>query len=99
MSSCIKRLAEITSQCLTHGELYCISDANDKIIAGVAACEFEIRPYKKDGSWLVSLHEFGRGTVYEEYHLATELEACIKFIEMTEDEYHLSGYLSEFNKS
>ena len=98
MLSYIKRLAEITSQCLTHGELYCISDANDKIIAGAAACEFEIRPYQA-GGWLVSLHEFGRSTVYEEYYLNTEREACIKFIELTEDEYHLSGYLSEFNKS
>ena len=34
--------------------------------------------------------------VYEDYHFKTEREACRKFIEISEEYYHLSKYLSEF---
>ena len=93
----IQRLAEIASKELDDRHLYCISDADDKIIAGNPACEFEIRPCK-DGGWRVFLQEFGRGVIYEEYHLATERKACIKFIEITDKYYHLGKYLGEFKE-
>ena len=93
----IARLAEITRKELDEDELYCIRDANDKVIAGMPVCEYAIEPHKK-GGWRVFLREAGRGNVYEDYHFDTEHEACVKFIEMTEDEYHLSRYLSEFEE-
>ena len=93
----IQRLAEIAAEELGDRHLYCISDADDKIIAGNPACEYFMRPLK-NGSWWVALQEFGRGDIYEEYHVNTEREACIKFIEMTDEYYHLSKYLGEFKE-
>ena len=93
----IQRLAEIATKELGDRRLYCIRDAANKIIAGDVACEFYIRPCKA-GGWQVFLQEFGRGVIYQDYRLSTEREACIKFIEITEDEYHLGKYLSEFDE-
>ncbi len=42
------------------------------------------------------MQEPGRGIVYEEYYLDAEREACIKFLKMTDDEYYLGKYISEF---
>jgi len=91
----IQRLAEITHKELSDRRAYCINNSNDKIIAGNAACEYFLRPHK-NGGWRVGFQELGRGIVYEDYHFKTEREACIKFIEISEDDYHLSKYLSEF---
>ena len=49
------------------------------------------------GGWRVYIQEFGRGNIYEEYIFKDEREACIKFIEITDEYYHLSKYLSEFS--
>ena len=93
--SYIQRLAEIAKKEIGDRETYCISNNEDKIIAGNAACEFFLRPYK-NGGWHVVIQELGRGFIYEDYHFKTEREACIKFIEITDEYYHLSKYLSEF---
>ena len=93
--SYVERLAEIATQEIEKGETYCISN-EEKIIAGQAACEFVLRP-NKNGGWRVYIQEFGRGNIYEEYIFKDEREACIKFIEITDEYYHLSKYLSEFS--
>ena len=54
----IEKLAEITTKELNDSDAYCISDRNDKIIVGDAACEFEVRPCK-DGGWRVMNLELG----------------------------------------
>ena len=93
----IQRLAEIAIKELGDRHLYCIRDGKNKVIAGDELCEFYIRP-SRAGGWDVFLQELGRGVIYEEYHLNTEREACIKFIEMTKDVYHLSRYIGEFEE-
>ena len=91
----LQRLAQITTKELGNKEFYCIRDSEYKILAGQAACEFYLRP-DKTGNWQVLIQEGGRGDVYEDYHFKTEREACKKFIEISEEYYHLSKYLSEF---
>jgi len=93
----VQRLAEIAVKELGDRHLYCISDENDNIIAGNGACECYLRP-ARTGGWHAVIQEFGRGTIYEDHQLNTEREACVKFIEMTEEYYHLSNYLSEFEE-
>ena len=93
----IQRLAEITTKELSDDD-YCVRDAFNTVIAGdAAACTFCIRPHKSSG-WQVFCHEPARGLIYQDYHLDTEREACIKFIEMTDRYYHLSKYLGEFEE-
>ena len=94
--SYVERLAEIATKEIPKGETYCISNSEDKIIAGLGAPEFALRP-NKNGGWRVLVQEGGRGTIYEEYIFKDEREACIKFIEITDEYYHLSKYLSEFS--
>ena len=91
----IQRLAEIAIKELGNKKTYCIRNADYKILAGQAACEFYLRPHKS-GGWQVFTQELGRGFIYEDYHFKTEREACIKFIEITDEYYHLSKYLNEF---
>ena len=92
----IQRLAGIAEK--INDDDYCIRDDHNSVIAGDAAgCTFYIRPHKS-GGWQVFCQEPARGTIYEDYHLATEREACVKFIEMTEDYYHLGKYLGEFKE-
>ena len=91
----INKLVQILDKNAVNIGLYCISNDKDKIIAGEAAAEFFLCPHKK-GGWRVYLMEFGRGVIYQDYHLDTEREACIKFIEISECYYHLSKYLNEF---
>ena len=93
----VQKLAKIADDELGDRHLYCIRDAANNVIAGDTACECYLRP-DKSGGWRVFLQEFGRGVIYEDYHLNTEREACVKFIEMTEDYYHLGKYLSEFEE-
>ena len=93
--SYIQKLAQIAKKELGERRTYCISNIEDKIIAGQSACEFCLCPYK-NGGWQVFIQDLGRGDIYEEYHFKSEREACIKFIEITDKYYHLSKYLSEF---
>ena len=93
----IERLGEILTKKFGNTRAYCVRNADDKVIAGYPDCSFYIRPHKT-GGWLVTNQEPGRGIIYQKYHLATEREACIKFIEMTERSYHLGEYLDEFEK-
>ena len=90
----VEKLAQILTQEIGD-DTYCISNIEDKIIAGEADYEYFLRPYKND-YWRVGFKELGRGIVYEDYHFKTEREACRKFIEISEEYYHLSKYLSEF---
>ena len=91
------KLADILTKEFGDKRSYCIRNADDKVITGNTDNSYCIEPRKK-GGWRVFIQEPGRGNVYEDYHLDTEREACVKFIEMTKDEYHLSKYLSEFEK-
>ena len=91
----IEKLIQILNKNVGNSGLYCISNDKDKIIAGQGAAEFVLRPHK-DGGWRVLVQEGGRGDIYEDYHFKTEREACIKFIEITDEYYHLSKYLHEF---
>ena len=91
----VEKLAQIIDKYAKSKGLYCILNHENKIIAGEAAAEFFLCPNKADG-WRVYLQEFGRGDIYKDYYFKTEREACRKFIEISEEYYHLSKYLSEF---
>ena len=89
----LRRLAQILKEKVPEKKGYWIIGSDDKTIVGETDF-FNIEPDGKN--WKVYFQE--RGTVYKSYTCQTEREACVKFIEMTEDEYHLSRYLSEFEE-
>ena len=89
----LRRLAQILIEEIPEKKGYWIIGSDGKTIVGETNF-FNIEP---DGEkWKVYFQE--RGIVFESYICQTEREACIKFIEMTEDEYHLSKYLGEFQE-
>ena len=91
----VQKLARIVSEKIGNKGVYCIHDSTGKLIAGQGAGGNCLSP-DKNGGWRVFIQELARADIYEDYHLETEREACIKFIEITEDKYHLSKYLSVF---
>ncbi len=89
----LRRLVKLLEEKTPEKKSYWIIGSDGKTIAGEADF-FNIEPEGK--IWKVYFQE--RGTIYESYLCQTECEACVKFIEMTEDEYHLSEYLDEFEE-
>lgn len=93
----VERLGELLTKTFGDRESYCVFDENGKMIAGSGCYSFCIEPCKT-GGWRVISEEPGRGVVYKDYHLDTEREACIKFLEMTDKYYHLGNHVRDFQE-
>lgn len=89
----LKRLSQLMIDKVPEKTDYRISGADGERIGGNG--DFYNLVYR--GSWEVYTHE--RGTIYKKQKCKDERDACIQFLKMTDDEYHLAKYISEFKEA
>ena len=73
--------------------MYAIYDKNDTLLAGRHGRGLQLDYHD---NWRVRDIEESRGNVSYEKHCDTVREACIEFLKMTDDEFHLASHIPEF---
>ncbi len=89
----LEQLADLLKENNISKGMCAVVDKNNNLLAGMRGGCYELR-FK--GKWIVRLVEFGRGYVYDEKFFDTEREACIGFLQMSDEDFHLASHIPEF---
>ena len=90
----LSRLIKIIESANIPQTWYGIRDSSHNLLSGTRFGGFEII-YLKDGCH-VRETEFAHPDVYQDVKCNSEREACIEFLKMSDDEFHLASHIPEF---
>ena len=91
----LEKLAKLLKNNNISDGMCSVVDKDNNLLAGMRGGCYELFFKEK---WLVRLIEFGRGYVYDEKFCNTEREACIEFLKMSDEDFHLASHIPEFEE-
>ena len=92
----IKRLLKILEDNNISVGDYGLTDETGCFEFGFGGAPYQIEYQPERGKWVALIHEIGRSIFSVEGEYDNAREACIEFLKMSDEDFHLASHIPEF---